>query len=284
MKQLVKRNLRLYFRDRMTVFFSLLSVLIVLALYFFFLGDTMVGDMKDTPGVKFLMDSWIMAGMLSITGVTTTLAAFGVVVDDNARKISRDFYTSPLSRAQLAGGYIVSSFLIGVIMSLFTFVLAETYIMVRGGELLPPLSMLKVAGVLLLSVLASSAITFLLISFFRSQNAFSVVSTIVGTIIGFLTGIYIPIGVLSGGIRLLIKLFPISHSASLLRSIMTERPIAQSFAGAPASAADSFRETMGIVYRFGTAEVTPAQSLLILVATAAVCYGAGVLVIRRKKF
>ena len=73
MKYLVKRNLLIFFRDRGSVFFSLLGVLIIIGLYVLFLGDIMVKDLGDLPGARFLMDSWIMSGLLAVTPVTTSL-------------------------------------------------------------------------------------------------------------------------------------------------------------------------------------------------------------------
>ena len=39
---MTKRNLKVFFRDRSSVFFSLLAVFIIIALYAVFLGDTSV--------------------------------------------------------------------------------------------------------------------------------------------------------------------------------------------------------------------------------------------------
>ena len=46
----MKRNLRLFFRDKMSVFFSLLSVFIIIGLYVLFLGDMMTGNMGGLGG------------------------------------------------------------------------------------------------------------------------------------------------------------------------------------------------------------------------------------------
>ena len=83
------RNLKLFFRDRAAVFFSLLAVLIIIGLYVLFLGDMVAGDLTGVPGGRFLMDSWIMAGLLAVTSVTTTMGAVGVVVDDRSRASPR---------------------------------------------------------------------------------------------------------------------------------------------------------------------------------------------------
>ena len=94
--------------------------------------------------------------------------------------------------------------------------------------------MIKVLGVLLISVMASSSMTFFLVSFFTNNNAFGTACTVIGTMIGFLTGVYLPIGTLPSAMQWVIKLFPVSHSAALLRQVFLEAPIQQSFPGAPA--------------------------------------------------
>ncbi|MCD4670587.1 MAG: ABC transporter permease [Actinomycetia bacterium] len=272
MINLIKRNLKLFFRDRISVFFSLLSVFIIIGLYVLFLGNMMVDNFRDLLGsnARFTIDSWIMAGILSVTSITTTMGAFQIMVEDSTKKISKDFLSAPLKRSQLVGGYIISSFIIGVIMSIAALVLAEIYILAGGGELLGPAALLKLLGVMLLSVFASSAMVFFMVSFFKSSSAFATASTIIGTLIGFITGIYIPIGSLPSAIQTVIKVFPISHSAVLFRQIMMEAPISESFANAPAQAIAGFKESMGIIFSFGDKELSSLVSILILAATGVI--------------
>lgn len=168
MFELAKRNLRLYFRDKTSVFFSLLAVFIVLGLYIFFLGDTLKSSFAGVPDVDLLIGSWVMAGILSVAAVTTTLGAFGTMVDDRSKKITKDFGASPLRRFDIAGGYIASSFLIGLIMSLITLVLAQVYILTLGGPVLAFPAMAKLLGYILLSVFASSAMMLFIVSFFTA--------------------------------------------------------------------------------------------------------------------
>lgn len=160
MLNLMQRNLKMFFRQKSAVFFSLLGVIIIIALYLLFLGDVWRSNFGDIPGVGFLMDSWIMAGTLAVTAITTTMGAFGSMVNDIETGVIRDFKSAPLKRYQIAGGYLASAYVIGLIMSLATLILAEAYILIGGGELLPFDAMIKVLGVLLISVMASSSMTF----------------------------------------------------------------------------------------------------------------------------
>lgn len=277
-----RRSLRLYFRDRTSVFFSLLAVLIIIGLYVLFLGDVIQGDMRGLPGTRYLMDSWIMAGLLGVASITTTMGAFGIMVEDRSKKILKDFSASPIKRSTLVGGYLMGTFLIGMIMSLITFVFAELYISAYGGELVTSLEFLKILGIMALSVFSSGSIVFFIVSFLKSSNAFATVSTILGTLIGFLTGIYIPIGSLPEGVQNVVKVFPVSHAGSLFRQVMMERPLEQTFAGAPADAVAGFKVTMGVVYKFGDQLTTPLFSVIVLAVTAAVFYALATLSISRK--
>ena len=272
MRSFAVRNLKVFFRDRTSVFFSLLAVFIIIGLYVLFLGDVWTSGMQNMSGVRFLMDSWIMAGLLAVTSMTTTMGAFGIMVEDKVRKISKDFYSSPIKRSALTSGYIIGSYIIGVIMTLITVVLAEIYIVANGGSLMSFEILLKVIGLILLSTLTNTSIILFIVSFFKSSNAFATASTIIGTLIGFLTGIYLPVGQLPDSVQFVIKVFPVSHAAALMRQVMMDVPLSNTFAGAPTAATLEFRQFMGVDLKFGETTVSVLVSIGILVLTAVVFF------------
>jgi len=279
------RNLKVFFKDKSSVFFSLLSVFIIIGLYAFFLGDVWVESL-EAEGIthaRYLMDTWIMAGLLAVSSFTTTMGAFGIMVDDKTKKISKDFISSPLKRTSIAGGYILSSFIIGVIMCLVTLVLAEFYVLSNGGELMGFVTLLKTLGLILLATFTNTSIVLFLISLFKSANAFATASTIIGTLIGFLTGIYLPIGNLPATIQWVIKLFPVSHAAALMRQIMMADAMKTTFTGAPAEVVADFENTMGVTFKFGSLTASPMTSIIVLIATAAVFYILAVISLSKKK-
>ena len=276
------RNLKVFFKDRTSVFFSLLSVFIIIVLYVLFLGDVWITGLEDLTGVRYLMDSWIMAGLLTVTSVTTTMGAYGIMVEDKAKKINKDFTASPIKTRTLVGGYVAGAIIVGIVMSLITCVLAEIYIISNGGRLMDIFTFVKVLGLIILSTVTNSSIVFFLVSFLKSTNAFSTASAIIGSIIGFLIGIYLPIGQLPEGVQWVVKIFPVSHAAVLFRQVMMADPFSKAFADAPAEAAENFEKVMGIKLFFGDTAVTPLASMLILIATAAVFYILAVLNLSRK--
>src|SRR5208283_4812582 len=102
---LASRNIRIYVRNRTSVFFSFLSVIIIIALYVLFLGKVQVDGIRkavgDIQGIRPLVDSWIMAGLLSVNAVTITLGVLGTMVFDIEYKRFPDFVVSPISRASV---------------------------------------------------------------------------------------------------------------------------------------------------------------------------------------
>lgn len=278
-----KRNLLLFFRDKSAVFFSLLAVFIIIGLYALFLGDVWASEFTEIENIRFLMDSWIMAGLLAVTSVTTTMGAFGTLVSDREKKIIKDFNSSPVSRSSIAGGYVVSAFLIGCIMSVVALVLVEFYIVASGGKLLPAMTFVKVLALILICTLANTAIVFLVVSFFKSNNAFATASTVIGTLIGFVTGIYVPIGSLPDTVQFVIKVFPISHAVSIFRQVIMDVPLSEAFAGAPTETVIEFEKMMGVTYYFGDYKVTAWISILILIVTTVICFGLALWNMTRKK-
>ncbi|MDD3127541.1 MAG: ABC transporter permease [Candidatus Izemoplasmatales bacterium] len=273
--KLILRNLRIYFRDKASVFFSLLGVFVIIGLYILFLRDAVIGNLDQTfPEVAFVMDSWIMSGVVAAASITTTMGAFGTMVDDTTKKNIKDFQVSPIKRWQIVLGYVMSSVVIGVIMSLLTLVLAEIYIVAQGGYLLSVLALLKTIGLIVLSVVTSSAMIFFFVSFFKSQNAFATASTLIGTLIGFFMGVYFPIGQLPDGVGYAIKIFPLSHSGVLLRQVMMDEAMEKAFTGVDPSVfnVDSFNERMGIVFKYGNVTFPIWAHLVVLIVTAAIFF------------
>ncbi|MEN6351688.1 MAG: ABC transporter permease [Syntrophomonas sp.] len=267
-----KRNLKLYFRNKIAVLFSLLAVFIIIGLYALFLGDVWLDNSMGIKHPELLMNTWLIAGIMAVASTTTTMGAFGIMVEDKAKKIYKDFYSSPITRANVTGGYLAAAFMIGVLMSLAALAIGQIFIITEGGELLGLETSIKVLGLILLNTVTNTAMVGFIVSFFNNQNSFSTASTIVGTLIGFLTGIYLPIGNLPEAAQYVVKLFPPSHGAALFRQVMLEQPIGITFSGIPLEQLESFKEYAGVIYSFGGHTVTPVGSVAILAGTAVLFY------------
>jgi multidrug/hemolysin transport system permease protein len=78
-------------------------------------------------------------------------------------------------------------------MSLVTFAAAEIYIVASGGAWLDAVSCLKIVLLIFLSTLMNTSLVCFIVSFINSNQAFSTVSTIIGTLIGFFTAFTSPL-------------------------------------------------------------------------------------------
>ena len=279
----VSRNLKVFFRDKTAVFFSLLAVLIILGLYIFFLGDVWVDSFPNIKGVKNLMNCWIIAGLIGVTSVTANMGAFGTMIEDKSKNKIKDFYVSPIKKSKIVGGYIISSFIVGSMMSVVTLIISQIYLVYSGVDVLNFKELTEVFLIILMTSLSSSALILFRVSLFSSETAFSTASTIVGTLIGFITGIYLPISMLPDSVQIIVKLFPTSHGISILRQIFMKKQMDISFADVPTNYINEFKESMGVVYYINDKLVSNTTSVFILIASTIIFFFLAVLILYKKK-
>ena len=279
----VSRNLKVFFRDKTAVFFSLLAVLIVLGLYIFFLGDVWVDSFPNIKGVKNLMNCWIMAGLIGVTSVTANMGAFGTMIEDKSKNKIKDFYVLPIKKSKIVGGYIISSFIVGSMMSVVTLIISQIYLVYSGVDVLNFKELTEVFLIILMTSLSNSAMILFIVSLFSSEKAFSTASTIVGTLIGFITGIYLPISMLPDSVQIIVKLFPTSHGISILRQIFMKKQMDISFADVPTNYINEFKESMGVVYYINDKLVSNTASVFILIASTIIFFFLAVLILYKKK-
>ena len=279
----VSRNLKVFFRDKTAAFFSLLAVLIVLGLYIFFLGDVWVDSFPNIKGVKNLMNCWIIARLIGVTSVTANMGAFGTMIEDKSKNKIKDFYVSPIKKSKIVGGYIISSFIVGSMMSVVTLIISQIYLVYSGVDVLNFKELTEVFLIILMTSLSNSAMILFIVSLFSSEKAFSTASTIVGTLIGFITGIYLPISMLPDSVQIIVKLFPTSHGISILRQIFMKKQMDISFADVPTNYINEFKESMGVVYYINDKLVSNTTSVFILIASTIIFFFLAVLILYKKK-
>lgn len=273
---IVGRNLRLFFRDRLNVFFSLLGAIILFGLYTLFIGNLQSVDLaRSLPGVsgaqvQAFVDSWMFAGIVLITTVTTGLGGLSVLTDDGASGRLRDFLVSPVRRGQLVLGYLLSAVTVALLLSGTVLVLSILYLGLVRGTWLPATAILASAAVVVLSCLAFTALSALIVTFVRTVGAYSALATIVGTVLGFIAAAYIPIGVLPGAVADVVAALPFAQAGMLLRQTFSGGTLESITQGAPEAEA-ALRTTYGLDLRVGDWDVPVWFVLAMLVVVAAVC-------------
>jgi multidrug/hemolysin transport system permease protein len=248
---LTKRNLKLFFRNKPLVFFSLLSVMIVVGLYVLFLGDINVANIRneigrDIPQIDALVFAWMLPGAISISTMTLALGNMERLVDDAQSETLSDFMVSPVTRIQLILSYVVSTIIIAFLISILMVGVSLVVVWSKGGGWMEPWVLMQVVGIVLLMIISSSLLSLLIASFISSANTYGVVNSITGTFIGFVTGCYMPMGIMPVFVQNLFNALPVSMGASLLRQLYLAPIMDEVFTGAPTSVVSDYRIFQGI--------------------------------------
>ena len=239
MLALIKRNFLLYFRNRSGVILSLFGAIIPFVLYIVFLKN----NYKDHSSQ--LMDLWLIGGVLAVTGLTTTLAAFSRQVEDRERKVTDDLFITDLGPWGLQLSYLVSSVIIGFLMQVIMFAFMLSYFTLADKISFEWGSLPYLMLLMLLNSLLATLINALIVQCFKSVDSLGKLATVVGATSGFLVGTYIPIGTLPSMAQNLMKLTPSNYMTSLFRQVLMKESLADTFANNSQPQA-AFEKTMGI--------------------------------------
>jgi multidrug/hemolysin transport system permease protein len=269
------RNLRLFFRDRLNVFFSLIGALIVFLLYSLFLSNLQTTSIvaafpqARVGDVRGFVDSWMFAGIIAMTSITTSLGALGVFVDDGATGRFRDFLVSPIKRGQLVLGYLLATVVVALIMTTMVLGVSLAYLYFIDGVVIGVLAILRTLGWIILCCVAFAALWAFVTSFVKTTGAFSALATIVGTVVGFLAGAYIAVGLFPEIVRNIVNALPFAQSAMLMRRELTADTLS-ALVGGNQQAIDFLNPYYGITAFVGDWEVTVPVVAAILAGCAVI--------------
>lgn len=240
MKSLVKRHLMVFLRDKWSVFFSLLSVLIVILLYTLFLikmhDSSLPENLQGTTEAKHLTYTWLFSGVLMVSTVTVPLGFLGNMIRDKSLRISNDFYVTPLRRLSITLSYLIAAFVITLMLALLNLVIGQVIVYLNARAWLSVMAFVKIVGLTALSSALFTSMLYTAVSFLKTQNAHGTMSSIIGTLVGFLAGLYVPIGAFGSAFRTFLTLTPFMQASALFRKIYMNDAIDSVF---PAGASQS---------------------------------------------
>ncbi len=275
---LVKRNCFCFLRDKANVVFSLMAALIVVMLYLFVLRDMMISSYPDLKNVDNLVDSWVLAGIAGITGVTSSMGVLQIMNTDRHEGRDADFMVTPAGEWRTAFGYILSAFATAFAFSVVILILSFAFLAATGCPLNPVSAVLAIL-LAIPSALSGCAIMYALTSFIRSPGGYSGFYTIVSVAIGFLTGIYIPMGQMPDAMQVFGTLIPATHISSIFRQLMAGEALDVSFAGADVT---QFRIDMGFDLSIGGFTFDAATSLLYVIGVSVALLVVSILIAKKR--
>lgn len=284
---LVKRNTKLYFKDKGMFFTSLITPLILLVLYVTFLGNVYEDSFQsflETAAVTVsdnLIDGCVggelVSSLLAVCCVTVAFCSNFLMVQDKVTGAKRDLTMAPVERGTLALGYYFANLLSTLIVCLGAAVISLLYLS-RIGWYFTGMDIVMLLLDILLLVLFGSALSGIINFFLSSQGQISAVGTIVSAGYGFICGAYMPISNFSKGLQNVLSFLPGTYGTSLLRNHCLRGVFAEmSEQGFPKQVIDDIRDSLDCNIYFMNTKVETSSMYLLLIGTIIVLLGGYIL-------
>lgn len=276
---LVKRNVKLFFKDKGVFFTSLITPIILLVLYITFLGDiyrdtytSIIPQEFNIPEavINGCVGGQLISSILAVSCVTVAFCSNMIMVQDKASGTRRDLTVSPASPQLLSVGYYISTLITTLTVCLSATAFCLIYIAIVGFYM----SALDVFALVLdvfLLVMFGTALFSIINLFISTQGQISAVGTIVSSGYGFICGAYMPISQFSDFLQKVISLLPGTYGTSLIRNAAMRGALNElADQGVPEAITESLRDSMDCsIYLFDN-KVTEPTMYIILVGSVAI--------------
>lgn len=292
---LVKRNIKLYFKDKAMFITSLITPMILLVLYTTFLKkvytDSFVGSLQAAGAtisdklINGIVSGQLCSSLLAVCCVTVAFCSNMLMVQDKATGSIKDFTITPVRKEVIALSYYISNLISTLIVCYVAMIICFIYIGIVGWYLSIADVFLTIINVFLVS-LFGCALSSIINSFLSTQGQMSAVGTIVSSCYGFLCGAYMPIASFSKGLRNVLLFLPGTYGTSLLRNSMLNGAFKEfSSLGFSQDVITSIKDSIDCnLYFFGN-QVSINIMYIVLVGSIAILIGIIVLLtlIRKQK-
>ncbi|GHU90572.1 ABC transporter permease [Clostridia bacterium] len=233
-KILTKRSVTLYLRDKQAVFFSFLSTIILIALYFLFIAQMYASSFDyAAPGLftkdaqYFIIYLQMMAGVLVLNSISLALGVFSTVAKDFETRRTDSFMLTKATPSQLQISYFAAAYIVSLLMNLLTWLVSLALIYAVTGYVISGAAILVSIGVLAVCSLLSCALMLFVTALVKSSTAIGVINGIAGTFLGFLCGIYMPYSNLGKTAETVGSVLPFTHLVIWLKQTVLESAFAQ---------------------------------------------------------
>lgn len=279
---LVKRDCKLFFKDKGMFFTSLITPMILLVLYATFLAKAYKDGFASAIPEGFAVDEALLNGtvgaqlvssLLAVCCVTVAFCSNLLMVQDKISGARRDLAVTPVKSSTLAIGYFLSSAAATLIISLTALAVCLGYLSFVGWYMTAADVFLIILDVILL-VLFGTALSSLINFSLTTNGQGSAVGTIVSAGYGFICGAYMPISNFGEGLQKVLSFLPGTYGTSLLRNHAMRGVYAEmSDAGFPAEVVEGIRDSIdcnlyffGNKVELGTMYLILGGSIVILIA------------------
>ena len=227
---LTKRNILVYFKDRQSVIFSMLTSIIVLVLYMLFLKSAYVDSansaMKGLEGlideadIDMLINLILLVGVIGSALITVPYNCLSTIVNDKENKIDYDISATPLKRWQIVLSYFVASTFSAFVMSAVVLTIGFVVLSSQGDMYISAENIAYSYVLTFLGSISATAFFMLIIIFFKTSSASGAFYGILSAACGFVIGAYMPLSQFSKGIQIFCNIFPGTGITVLYRNAL----------------------------------------------------------------
>lgn len=223
---LVKRNVKMFFKDKGLFFTSLVTPLILLVLYATFLSnvyrESFLAGLPEGVNlsdglVGGLVGGQLFSSLLAVCPITVAFCSNMLMVQDKISGATRDMLVTPLKQSTLALSYFLATFISTLIISVVAVIACFIYLAFTGWYFSVGAIFLILLDVVLLTLFGTALSSFVN-QFLTSQGQVSAVGTIVSSCYGFICGAYMPLASFSSGLQTALSFLPFSYATALLRN------------------------------------------------------------------
>ena len=273
LQALIKRNLKMFFKDKGIFFTSLITPVILLVLYVTFLGEvyrdsflTVLGEIQiEQRLLNGCVAGQLISSILAVSCVTVAFCSNMLMVQDKANGTIYDLRISPLKPAILAMSYYIASLCATLIVCYSAAAVCMAYMAIVGWYMSVIDCFALLLDVFLLATMGT-ALSSIVNFFLSSQGQISAVGTIVSSGYGFISGAYMPISSFGIGLQRVISFLPSTYGTALVRTHAL-RGVFQEMAraGVPAEMVKGLKDGVDCnVYFFGNLVSLPVMYLIIV--------------------
>ena len=270
---IIKRNIKLFFKDKGMFFTSLITPAILLVLYVTFLGDiyrdSFTANLPEGLALSEklldgLVGGQLISSILAVSCVTVAFCSNFLMVNDKALGTANDFRVSPVKPSLLALGYYIATLACTLIICFAAAALCLCYVAFVGFYMSLSDVLFLFLDIILL-VLFGTALSSVINFFLSSQGQISAVGTIVSSGYGFICGAYMPISSFGEGLQKVISFLPGTYGTSLVRYHSMRGGLAEmEKEGVPAEIIDELMNALDCNLYFFGHKVEPWVMYLIL--------------------
>lgn len=226
LRSLIKRDTKLFFKDKGMFFTSLITPVILLVLYATFLANVYKDSFTGAIPAAFPVDDGLIDGcvggqlfssLLAVSCITVAFCSNMLMVQDKVNGTRNDLTITPVKSWALAMGYYLSTLITTLIICYVAMGVCFIYIKITGWYMTASDVLLIMLDIFLLS-LFGTAISSIINLFLSTQGQISAVGTVVSAGYGFICGAYMPISQFSEGLQKVLSFLPGTYGTSLLRN------------------------------------------------------------------